>query len=61
MTTHAPDAATIATASTPDTIVLVHGLWMTLRSWEKWAERYEEVADYALEWATANAVARPAS
>jgi pimeloyl-ACP methyl ester carboxylesterase len=25
----------------PDTIVLVHGLWMTPRSWEHWAARYE--------------------
>jgi pimeloyl-ACP methyl ester carboxylesterase len=25
----------------PDTILLVHGLWMTRRSWEKWAKRYE--------------------
>ncbi len=25
----------------PDTIVLVHGLWMTPRSWEKWIPRYE--------------------
>jgi pimeloyl-ACP methyl ester carboxylesterase len=25
-----------------DTIVLIHGLWMTPRSWEKWAERYED-------------------
>jgi pimeloyl-ACP methyl ester carboxylesterase len=25
---------------TPDTIVLIHGLWLTPRSWEKWAERY---------------------
>jgi pimeloyl-ACP methyl ester carboxylesterase len=24
----------------PDTIVLIHGLWLTPRSWEKWAERY---------------------
>jgi len=23
-----------------DTIVLIHGLWMTPRSWEKWAKRY---------------------
>ncbi|MDO3687653.1 alpha/beta hydrolase [Micromonospora sp. C28ISP2-4] len=23
-----------------DTIVLIHGLWMTSRSWEHWAERY---------------------
>jgi alpha-beta hydrolase superfamily lysophospholipase len=26
---------------TPDTIVLIHGLWMTPKSWEKWIERYE--------------------
>jgi pimeloyl-ACP methyl ester carboxylesterase len=26
--------------TTPDTIVLIHGLWMTPRSWEKWVERY---------------------
>jgi pimeloyl-ACP methyl ester carboxylesterase len=25
----------------PDTIVLVHGLWLTPRSWERWIERYE--------------------
>src|SRR5687768_11105760 len=24
-----------------DTIVLIHGLWMTPRSWEKWVQRYE--------------------
>jgi pimeloyl-ACP methyl ester carboxylesterase len=24
----------------PDTIVLVHGLWLTPRSWERWADRY---------------------
>src|SRR6201990_1818897 len=27
--------------STPDTIVLVHGFWVTPRSWEHWIERYE--------------------
>src|ERR671914_1316484 len=27
--------------SAPDTIVLIHGLWVTPRSWEKWVERYE--------------------
>src|SRR5215210_3654945 len=27
--------------ASPDTIVLVHGFWMTPRSWEKWLERYE--------------------
>ncbi|HEV2712180.1 MAG TPA: alpha/beta hydrolase, partial [Gaiellaceae bacterium] len=25
----------------PDTIVLVHGLWLTPRSWEHWIERYK--------------------
>jgi pimeloyl-ACP methyl ester carboxylesterase len=25
----------------PDTIVMIHGLWMTPRSWERWRERYE--------------------
>ena len=28
-------------ADTPDTIVLVHGLWMTPRSWEHWIPYYE--------------------
>jgi pimeloyl-ACP methyl ester carboxylesterase len=27
--------------STADTIVLVHGFWVTPRSWEHWIERYE--------------------
>jgi pimeloyl-ACP methyl ester carboxylesterase len=26
----------------PDTIVLVHGLWVTPRSWEHWVTRFEE-------------------
>ncbi len=26
----------------PDTIVMIHGLWMTPRSWEHWKDRYEE-------------------
>ena len=26
---------------TPDTIVLIHGFWVTPRSWEDWIERYE--------------------
>src|SRR4029450_9159308 len=29
------------TPAAPDTIVLVHGLWVTPRSWEKWVEHYE--------------------
>ena len=24
----------------PDTIVLIHGPWLTPRSWEGWAQRY---------------------
>jgi pimeloyl-ACP methyl ester carboxylesterase len=27
----------------PDTIVLIHGLWLTARSWEAWVERYQSV------------------
>jgi alpha-beta hydrolase superfamily lysophospholipase len=27
--------------ATPDTVVFVHGLWMTPLSWEAWAARYE--------------------
>jgi pimeloyl-ACP methyl ester carboxylesterase len=26
----------------PDTVVLIHGLWMTPRSWERWIARYED-------------------
>src|SRR5262245_5523423 len=25
----------------PDMIVLIHGLWLTSRSWEHWIDRYE--------------------
>jgi alpha-beta hydrolase superfamily lysophospholipase len=25
----------------PDTIVLIHGLWVTPRSWEHWIEHYQ--------------------
>ncbi len=28
-------------ASTPDTIVLIHGFWVTPRSWEDWIRHYE--------------------
>jgi pimeloyl-ACP methyl ester carboxylesterase len=31
-----------ADANKPDTIVLVHGFWVTPRSWEDWINRYEE-------------------
>ena len=32
----------MSTDSTPDTIVLIHGFWVTPRSWEHWIERYEQ-------------------
>lgn len=32
--------ATASRSNAPDTVVLIHGLWMTPRSWEKWVERY---------------------
>jgi pimeloyl-ACP methyl ester carboxylesterase len=31
-----------ANGNAPDTIVLVHGLWMTPRSWEHWVPYYED-------------------
>ena len=34
-------AENTADPSAPDTIVLIHGLWVTPRSWEKWVEHYE--------------------
>jgi pimeloyl-ACP methyl ester carboxylesterase len=30
------------TPGSPDTIVLVHGFWVTPRSWENWKARYEQ-------------------
>ncbi|MGN6111162.1 MAG: alpha/beta hydrolase [Kofleriaceae bacterium] len=32
--------ATPANPRSPDTIVLVHGMWMTPRSWQGWIDRY---------------------
>src|ERR1700761_1701275 len=29
-------------ATAPDTIVLIHGLWMSPLAWEHWVTRYEE-------------------
>jgi hypothetical protein len=29
-------------STAPDTIVLVHGFWVTPRSWEHWITRYEQ-------------------
>ena len=31
-----------APAATPDTIVLIHGFWVTPRSWEEWIAHYEK-------------------
>jgi pimeloyl-ACP methyl ester carboxylesterase len=33
---------TTSPASTPDTIVLIHGFWVTPRSWEHWVTHYEQ-------------------
>ena len=49
-------------APTPETIVLIHGFWVTPRSWEHWISRlpaapgWEDVADEALSWAADHAV-----
>jgi pimeloyl-ACP methyl ester carboxylesterase len=34
-------AENTADPSAPDTILLIHGLWVTPRSWEHWIEHYE--------------------
>jgi pimeloyl-ACP methyl ester carboxylesterase len=34
--------ATSASGTTPNTIVLVHGFWVTPRSWEHWKRHYED-------------------
>lgn len=34
---------TKTTATTPNTIVLVHGMWMTPKSWEPWIRHYEQL------------------
>jgi pimeloyl-ACP methyl ester carboxylesterase len=31
----------MTSTETPDTVVLIHGLWMNSRSWEHWVARYE--------------------
>jgi len=36
-----PSEAPTPEGAAPDTIVLIHGLWMTPRSWENWQARYE--------------------
>ena len=36
------DAIMNRTQPAPDTVVLVHGLWMTPRSWEQWVTYYEQ-------------------
>ena len=32
----------MSTESTPDTIVLIHGFWVTPRSWENWIDHYQK-------------------
>ena len=36
-----PDAPGTDPLAGNPTIVLIHGLWMTSRSWEHWVERYQ--------------------
>jgi pimeloyl-ACP methyl ester carboxylesterase len=36
-----PESANVDPLATNPAIVLIHGLWMTPRSWERWKERYE--------------------
>ncbi|MFF2450997.1 alpha/beta hydrolase [Isoptericola sp. NPDC058082] len=36
------DTSDATESSAPDTVVLVHGLWMTPRSWEGWVRHYQE-------------------
>ena len=36
-----PTVAETTVSTKPDTIVMIHGLWMTPRSWEHWKARYE--------------------
>ena len=33
---------TLTTSTTPDTIVLIHGMWMTPKSWRGWIRHYEQ-------------------
>lgn len=52
-----------APTTTPDTIVFVHGFWVTPRSWENWMfahllpaqTGWEEIADSVLQWAVEHA------
>jgi pimeloyl-ACP methyl ester carboxylesterase len=39
--TDSKEAAVSADSPAPDTVVLIHGLWMTPRSWEEWVPYYE--------------------
>jgi pimeloyl-ACP methyl ester carboxylesterase len=38
---HEPDSSHGPAAGGPDTVVLLHGLWMTPRCWESWVPYYE--------------------
>jgi len=35
-------------STTPDTIVLIHGFWVTPRAWEHWIERYEQAGYHVI-------------
>ena len=42
------DLGGIVTTDKPDTIVLIHGFWVTPRSWEHWIEHYERKGFHVL-------------
>lgn len=57
-------------SSAPKTIVLIHGLWVTPRSWENFQRRYEARGyrvlapawpDHALDWALGHQRFTPAA
>ena len=39
---------TDSTSAQPDTIVLIHGLWMSPLSWEHWIDRYTQAGFHVL-------------
>jgi pimeloyl-ACP methyl ester carboxylesterase len=38
----------MSASAAPDTIVLIHGPWLTARSWEHWIDRYENIGYHVL-------------
>jgi hypothetical protein len=53
-------------ASESNTILLIHGAWVTARSWDPFRgfyahEGWEEVAEYAFSWAKKHVALRPSA